>query len=357
MKTRFLIILVTCIIHIAYAQESINTTQRLTQKVSENVYLIRHEDSPNAVSQGNTTVIIGEKSVLVIDAPFLPSSSRKDIQEIKKITNKPVAYLVNSHYHSDHTFGNTVYRDSFPYISIIAQKNGIKMQKLSAQRFPGLKRNYENIKSKLEAGRDQSGKTLTETQKDSLRKELKRFEEFQNYSYTLPNVVFDEELDIDLGNLLVQLRYFGRGNTVGDIVTHVPSLNLVVAGDLIVSPIPYAYLGYPSEWMETLKRISALNPSIIIPGHGNILKGTEYLLSVIDLIQLVVSAVDQQIIKEGHTSRTEKIIKATKVVQAEINWDPWRKRFAGSLKENIEFFDDSIVGGLVRGAFSELEAR
>src|SRR4051812_26432543 len=87
---------------------------REVSKVAEGVYVIRHPDAPDGFPQGNTTVVVGTKAVLVVDSCLLPSSARRDIEQIREWTKKPVTYLVNTHWHFDHTLGNATYAEAFP---------------------------------------------------------------------------------------------------------------------------------------------------------------------------------------------------------------------------------------------------
>lgn len=89
----------------------------------------------------------------------------------------------------------------------------------------------------------------------------------------MPEVTFDHELHIDLGNREVQLKYLGRGNTVGDAIAYLPKEKLLIAGDLVDSPVPYLYGGYPLEQIDTLKKMAALDFDTLVPGHGEVLRG------------------------------------------------------------------------------------
>src|SRR5882672_4298662 len=96
-------ILVTAVIvllaqFVAFA-DSAETKERTVTKLAEGVYEIRHPDAPDTFPQGDTLVVIGEKTVLVVDSCLLPSSTRQDIEQIRKWTDKPVTYLVNTHWH------------------------------------------------------------------------------------------------------------------------------------------------------------------------------------------------------------------------------------------------------------------
>ena len=119
--------------------DTTSTKDRTVTKLADNIYEIRHPDAPDTFPQGNTTVIIGDKSVLVVDSCLLPSSAQADIDQIRKWTNKPVTFLVNTHWHFDHTLGNQTYAQAFPGIQIIAQKN---TQKIIADFNPGAVARY-----------------------------------------------------------------------------------------------------------------------------------------------------------------------------------------------------------------------
>src|SRR3954469_18982000 len=102
-STWILMVMVLCsaLLH----ADSTETKERTTSKLADGIYEIRHPDAPDSFPQSNTTVIIGEKSVLVVDSCLLPSTTRQDIEQIRKWTDKPVTYLLNTHWHFDHTLG------------------------------------------------------------------------------------------------------------------------------------------------------------------------------------------------------------------------------------------------------------
>jgi len=109
------------VVTIPVSADTTSTKDRTITKLADNIYEIRHPDAPDTFPQGNTTVIIGDKSVLVVDSCLLPSSAQADIDQIRKWTKKPVTFLVNTHWHFDHTLGNQTYAQAFPGIQIIAR--------------------------------------------------------------------------------------------------------------------------------------------------------------------------------------------------------------------------------------------
>ena len=95
-------------------------TDRKVTTLAEGVYEIQHKDALDGSASGNTTVIIGDRQVLVVDSCFLPSAAREDIAQIRQWTDKPVAFVLNTHFHNDHNLGNRAYMDTFPSLTIIA---------------------------------------------------------------------------------------------------------------------------------------------------------------------------------------------------------------------------------------------
>src|ERR1700740_995009 len=92
-------------------------TERTVTKLAEGVYEIQHREGAG----GNTTVIIGDRQVFVVDTGFLPSAARENIAQTRQWTDKPVSFVLNTHFHNDHNFGNRIYMDDFPALTIIAQ--------------------------------------------------------------------------------------------------------------------------------------------------------------------------------------------------------------------------------------------
>lgn len=98
----------------AMGADSTATKTRTVTKLADGVYEIRHPDAPDTFPQSNTTVIIGDEAVLVVDSCLLPSAAREDVAQIRQWTDKPVTWLLNTHWHFDHTLGNATYQAAFP---------------------------------------------------------------------------------------------------------------------------------------------------------------------------------------------------------------------------------------------------
>src|SRR5579872_1050777 len=207
--------------------DSTETKERSITKLAEGIYEIRHPDAPDTFPQGNTTVIIGDKSVLVVDSCLLPSTTAQDIEQIRKWTNKPVTYLVNTHWHFDHTLGNAAYAAAFPAVQIVAHTATLKT---IADFNPGAVLRYpdraERFRKVLDSGKNPDGRPLTAAERQDYEHSLAGLgpvvAEFKNVTQLAPNVSFDHELNIDLGNRLVEIKHLGRGNTAGDTIVYLP---------------------------------------------------------------------------------------------------------------------------------------
>jgi cyclase len=327
-------------------------TERKVTKLADGVFEIKHDKGGG----GNSTVIIGERQVFVVDSCFLPSAAQEDIAQIRQWTDKPVSYLLNTHFHNDHNNGNKIYIDAFHSLAIIAHDETKKDMDLIQ---PGnIERSPNEFAARIAAykqGKDQDGRTLSEEEKKQVQEALPRLEqlqaEFKTIRYQPPTLVFTDSLAINIGNREIQVKHLGRGNTPGDTIVYLPKEKILVAGDLLVHPIPYTYDGYPAEWVQTLENMAQLDAKIIIPGHGSVLHDKEYLYLVTDLLKSAVEQVRVQIRHKGHPG-----FYSLEDVKGSIDLTSFRSKFAGDDKDLQEKFDE-MTGHLVKIAFNEAALR
>jgi glyoxylase-like metal-dependent hydrolase (beta-lactamase superfamily II) len=336
--------------------DSAETNQRRITKLADGVYSIEHKYLNDGNSSGNTTVIIGEREVFVVDSCYRTSAAQEDIAQIRQWTNKPVGYLLNTHFHNDHNNGNRTYLDAFPSLAIIAQAETKKDMDLIQ---PG---NIERAPTELAAfiaaardGKTPDGHTLSEEEKKQYQAMIPGLEqalvESKTMVYQAPTLVFTDRLDIDLGNREVQVKYLGRGNTAGDAIVYLPKEKILAAGDLLVRPIPYTYNGYPSEWVQTLHKMAELDVTTIVPGHGSIMHDKTYLNLVADLLQSAVDQMHARIRQIGNLGG-----HTLDEVKGFVDVTPFRQRFAGDNKDLQSQFDE-MAAELVKATFNEAAQR
>jgi cyclase len=333
-----------------------DTGGRRVTKLAEGVYAIEHQNLNDGSSSGNTTVMIGEREVLVVDSCYRPSAALEDIAQIRQWTNKPVGYLLNTHFHNDHNNGNKSYLDAFPSIAIIAQVETKKdmdlIQPGNVERAP---KEIERFIAAFKQGKAKDGHTLSEDEKKLYQTVIPNLEsmlaEFKTMAYQPPTLTFADQIVIDLGNREVRVMHLGRGNTPGDAIAYLPKEKIIAAGDLLVHPVPYTYDGYPDEWARTLYKMDELDAREIVPGHGPILHDKTYLNLVADLMQSVVDQVRARIRQIGFPGS-----HSLGEMKGFVDVTSFRQRFAGADEDLQEQFD-KMAGHLVKIAFQEASLR
>jgi cyclase len=355
-KTLWRLLQVISIALSAAATPTVGQTERKATKLTDGVYEIEHREGGG----GNTTVIIGDRQVLVVDTCFLPSAAREDIAQIRQWTDRPVTFVLNTHFHNDHNFGNRIYMDSFPALTIIAHGE----TKKEMDRFgPGsLQReekdsygNQQALHKMLETGKLPDGRPLSEDDRKEVNAELARLpkviEELRNVQFQSATLTFEHGFSVNLGNREVQIKFLGRGNTPGDAVAYLPKEKILIAGDLVDLPLPNVYDGYPSEWTHTLESLAQLDATTIVPGHGPILHDKTYIYLLRDFMQ---SAVDQ--VNEKLRQTAPAMFQTVDDVKGSVDLTSFRQRFAGDDKELAAAFD-GVAARLVKLVFDEARLR
>ena len=208
--------------------------QLQTKELAPGVYALLSSRPP----VDNSGFIVGEKGVLVIDAHINGAMARQIQATVRKVTDKPILYLVNTNYHGDHTFGNY----AFP------AETEIVAHRKTAEAMA----NFEQEKALL----------LPTVSGDATV--------FDGVVLRLPDLTFETYLRLDLGGRVVELHHFGHGNTPGDTVVYVPEAKAAWTGNLILGArsIPWAIEGKSQAYLETIARMAAsLDIETIVGGH------------------------------------------------------------------------------------------
>ena len=334
---------------------SVTTTERSVIDLAPAVHVIRHPDAPDGFPQGNTTVVIGERGALVVDSCLLPSSARQDIEQIRRWTKKPVLYLVNTHWHFDHTLGNRTYAEAFPGLSIIAHA---ETRRIIGDWNPGAMARYpkraDRFRERLKSGKTADGKPMTDADRKDYEKAIAGIapvvEEFSKTSQRLPDLGFRDRLDVDLGDRRVEIRFLGRGNTAGDTVVFLPDDAILMAGDLVVHPVPYLFGGFPVDFVTTLRALLGLGAKTIVPGHGGIQRDRTYVDQLIELMDTVNREMEKEI-NDGLT-----LEEAQERAPGALDAPAWRRRFAGENEEDGSAFD-STFAALVKASYTQIKMR
>ena len=201
-------------------------------KLSEHAYAYTAEGDPN------TGIVVGDDAVMVIDTQATPVMAQDVIRRIREVTDKPIEYVVLSHYHAVRVLGASGYkprhiiasRDTYDLIV----ERGEQDMKSEIERFPRLFRAVESVPG-----------------------------------LTWPTLAFERRMTLWLGKLRVDLLQLGRGHTKGDTVVWLPQEKILFSGDLVeFDATPYTGDAYLGDWPATLDAIAALQPAKLVPGRG-----------------------------------------------------------------------------------------
>ena len=202
-------------------------------RISEHAYAYTAEGDPN------TGIVIGDDCVLVADTQATPAMAQDVVRRIREVTNKPIKYVVLTHYHAVRVLGASGYGAEHILASqdtrdLIVER-GEQDKASEIGRFPRLFSNVESVPPGL----------------------------------TWPTLTFTGKLTLWLGKLEVQLLQLGRGHTKGDTVVWLPGERVLLSGDLVeFGATPYAGDAYFKDWPQTLDNIAALKPVALVPGRG-----------------------------------------------------------------------------------------
>jgi glyoxylase-like metal-dependent hydrolase (beta-lactamase superfamily II) len=184
-------------------------------------------------------VVLGGRDVLVVDTRSTPAQAREIATELRELTRDPVSIVVDTHWHFDHTFGNSTFRPATIWGHVRAA------EKLRAE--------GRAIIEEVAAELPDIASDIRETVIDP------------------PERTFDDRATLEVGDRVVELAYHGRAHTEGDITLVVPDADVLFAGDLLEADAPPSFGdSFPLEWPATLVEARPLATGVVVPGHGSI---------------------------------------------------------------------------------------
>ncbi|MCW8879151.1 MAG: MBL fold metallo-hydrolase [Kangiellaceae bacterium] len=291
----------------------------------------------------NVVILEGSTHRIVIDANDNLANADKLINYIQTSSRKPVKYVINTHWHSDHTLANQLYKNAFKQLKAFVGHESLP--KLIIEKTePQLREKIEQwqaaigkAEEKLKTG--SADKNLAQ-KIDSAKAQLKRL---MTLTIPKPELVFKREMKLDFDGMDVQLLNFGRAHTPGDTIVFLPRQKVLISGDLF-DELPYAGHGFPSEWLHTLKEIQRLDFTMVIPGHGEVQKGKHTLERITLLIE--ESIIEAKIAVDNNQSLEE--------FQRSLPIDKIRQKF-GKLDSLGERVFKQFIPEFYTQAFKELK--
>jgi cyclase len=297
-----------------------------TVKVAEGVYAFITPEERTGFQSGNSIAIIGDDGVLVFDTGNIPGSTRRQIAEIRKLTDKPVRYVVNSHWHPDHNLGNSIYRAEFPGVRIIgtsATRTGI-LERVPTYfgQMKGFAENDSLIKLRLSTGRMRDGSKMPESVRQVWTLVVRDYADFMpevlQAKPSAPDLISDDSMTVYLGNRRVRIVSPGRGNTAGDTYVFVPDERVLLTGDLVTVPGPFPSTSFFADWIRDLDELKALHASVIVPGHGDVQHDYAYIDMVRELLTFTRDQARAAVLRGVPLDTLQK----------QIDFEPFIKRFS-----------------------------
>lgn len=224
----------------------------------------------------NAAVILLDDGVLVVDTHSKPSAARALIAQIKKLTDKSVKYVVDTHFHWDHYQGNEAYPSAWPGgLEIVASE--ATRQSIEHRGLPRVKHEILAVPKEIEKLKADLAKATDPKKKAELQENLRQaaayLAELKAMQITLPTLTFDGSLILHRKSRSVQILWLGKAHTDGDVVVYLPKEKIIVTGDMLHGWTPYMGDSYPYDWIQTLDRAEQLDFDYVIGGHGDVMRG------------------------------------------------------------------------------------
>jgi cyclase len=237
-------------------------------KVADGVY---HAIGTGALTVvGNSSVIVNNEDVIVVDDHVSPAAAWVLLDEIKTLTNKPVRTVINTHFHYDHAHGNQIFDNSVAIIGheftreMLLGGKSIQMP-LYRTYVTGLPNQIETLKQRVAAEADPSRKAMLQTQLQVAENNAASQAELKP---TPPNVTLRTNMTLFRGDREIQIRFLGRAHTAGDVVVYLPKEKIVMTGDMLTSALSNMSDAFVNEWVTTLDELKKLDFATVLPGHG-----------------------------------------------------------------------------------------
>jgi glyoxylase-like metal-dependent hydrolase (beta-lactamase superfamily II) len=266
------------------------------EQLADGVYVAKRPFSWRLPVQANVTIVINDEDVVLVDGAGLPAHAEHIIEAIRGLTEKPVSTILTTHWHGDHNLGYNIFRREFPNVKIIAHENTRHSMANGVMDYA-----LGTTEERIQPGIDFMNKQAAEAKADGLPEEIVAFwnsyaldyaaqtREYMRIEIILADETFSDRYVLHRGDRVIEFLFLGNANTDGDAVLWLPNEKIVATGDIVVGPTPYGFGSYPGEWGNTLRAIKALDFDILVPGHGDVQRDSDYVDDLIALMDNISS--------------------------------------------------------------------
>jgi len=262
-------------------------------KAAEGVYFAQAH--PRAVINCNAAIFVRSKDVVVVDSHSLPSSAAALLAQIRReVTPKPVRYLINTHFHADHTQGNHAYKLTGNQVDIITTTP--TKQLLESLAVARLNQSIDAVPQQIEVLRKRSEAAASAAEKafcaDQIRQLREYRAEMKNFTLDLPTITFDETYQLADPAFDLHLSFHGRAHTSGDLFTWCPQRSALATGDASHCFLPNIADGYPRLWPKTIDQVAQIRFNHFLGGHGPMQPDNSVMLNQRNFIEELVEKVE-----------------------------------------------------------------
>ena len=237
-------------------------------KVAEGVYHVVGTGALAVV--GNGAVIVNDDDVVIVDDHVSPAAAWVLLEEVKRLTPKPVRYVINTHFHFDHAHGNQIFAAGVDIIGheftreMLTGGKSLQMPlyKSYIDPMPG---QVETLRARVAAEKDPAARAKLQTQLSVAENNLASQKELRTVP---PNVTLRTDMTLFRGSREIQIKFLGRGHTAGDVVVFLPREKVVITGDFLTAALSNLSDSYPDEWANSLDVLKKLDFTTVLPGHG-----------------------------------------------------------------------------------------
>ncbi|HEY0107077.1 MAG TPA: MBL fold metallo-hydrolase [Rhizomicrobium sp.] len=323
---------------------------RITLAVTPHVHLIQRPVATNAPFEGNVEVIEQSDGLVVVDAGGSPPAGMHVVEQIKALSPKPVKYLVYTHYHGDHNLGAGAFLAAWPDLVVVS--TAATHIDMTTKPMDYIKTYSADYAGEIDYAKQQvQAKDIPDSIRAGWRQLIDAgdsivagYRDLKAYPATR---TFTDTFAVPDSETPVEILFFGKANTDGDAVVWVPSEKVVIAGDVVVNPIPYAAASFPTSWLVVLDRIEALGFAKLVPGHGEIQSGTAY----VEKVRAAIVAVRRQVVPlaRGGVPLDD--------VYRQTDFKPLVASFAGDDRWLATLFNSFFLHSLIKNVYFETTGR
>lgn len=269
------------------------------QEVRPGIHAALVVSRPPEYAFANSLVVVGDSGVLIVDTQQSPAAARALLRRLPSLTDKPVRWIVNTHWHADHVFGNVVWKEAFPDAVVIGHRSLVDDVPGLAGAYRDdqvtqLPRTIEERRLWLAEG-ERNGTALTAEERRGIEYSLELRERYLEQLTPLrlfpPEIAVDDSLTIELGGIDARLLHMGPAHTRGDLAVHLPDAGVLAVGDLLEWSVPWLEGACVSGWADALRRIEHLAPESIVMSHGAVVEHG-FLALYADLLEALAAGDD-----------------------------------------------------------------